>query len=89
MVGPEGEPTPADASTYADPSLAPLSGHYHRLRTGAELPDGLGVIADGREILPDGPHEWTHHTIYPSAPMSFDQFVDLFLALPWEYGGKR
>jgi hypothetical protein len=89
MVGPETGPTPAGASAYADPFLAPLSGHYHRLPAGTELPEGFEVIADGREVIPDSPHEPTHHTIYPAAPMTYDRFVELYSGLPWKYGGKK
>ncbi len=80
---------PEGASTYGDPMSAPLSGHYHRLPAGTSLPEGLEALADGSDVLPDGPHGPSHHTIYATASMTFDTFAALFLGLPWTYGGKK
>ena len=79
---------PLGASTFADPSRVPLTGHYHRLPAGVRLPKGLGVRADGIDVE-GGTQLPTHHTIYPTEPMRPDQFIRLLKSLPWEYGGKK
>jgi hypothetical protein len=89
MVGPKAGPTFDGASTYSNIDFAPLSRHYHRLPAGSKLPEGLAVIADGRDIAPQSHHGPTHHTIYPTALMTFQRFVELYLGLPWEYGGRK
>jgi hypothetical protein len=53
------------------------------------LPAGLGVVADGVDVNPASPLLATHHTIYPTVRMPVDQFVELFLKLPWQYAGSR
>jgi hypothetical protein len=89
QVGPEGPPFPNGASSFADPQLAPLSGHYHRLPRGTPLPEGIQVVADGRDVHANSPHEPSHHTIYPAKAMTPQQFIDLFLGLPWQYAGNK
>jgi hypothetical protein len=89
MVGPETPPFPAGASTFADPALAPLTGHYHCLPKGTPLPAEMAVVADGIDVNPNSPHAAAHHTFYPLNRMSVDQFTALFLALPWQYAGKK
>src|SRR5437773_300791 len=89
QVGPEHPPFPTGASTFANPQMAPLSGHYHRLPAGTTLPPELGVIADGCDVMPDSVHGATHHTIYPSVKISAELFIQLFLSLPWQYGRKK
>jgi hypothetical protein len=89
MVGPEYPPLPNGASTFSDPNVAPLTGHYHKLPGGTQLPDGLRVIPDGIDVNPASFHPPTHHTIYPSQQMPFDDFVTLFKNLPWQYVGKK
>jgi hypothetical protein len=86
IVGPELPPNPKGASTFADPHRCGLRGHYHGLPGGFRLPDGLEVVADGRDV--GGRHLPTHHTIYPTIPMQFDRFVELFRQLPWKYSGE-
>jgi len=54
---------------------------------GTQLPEGLAVVADGSDV--GGLMEATHHTIYPTEPMSPEAFADQFLGLPWEYRGKK
>jgi hypothetical protein len=88
-VGPEAPPFPAGASTFADPLQAPLTGHYHGLVRGTPLPAGLGVVADGSDVRADSPHPPGHHTIYPAVEMPADQFVRLFLSLPWLWVGRK
>ena len=78
---------PEGASTFGDPNQAPLTGHYHKVPAGTPLPEGVGVRPDGVDV--GGSHPSTHHTIYPTQPMTFSQFVDKFLSLPWQYGGKK
>jgi len=88
-VGPELPPLPNGASTFGDPNLAPLSGHYHTLPKGTILPEGLGVLPDGKDVIPNSPHGPTHHTIFPTEKMHIDRFIELFMNLPWRYGGKK
>jgi RHS repeat-associated protein len=88
-VGPEYPPLPKGASTFADISQAPLTGHYHRLPAGTELPPGMSVVSDGPSVVPNSPHLPTHHTIYPTKPTTVETFAEEFLRLPWEYGGKK
>jgi hypothetical protein len=73
-------------STFIDPKLANLSGQYHVLAAGTELPDGLGLHADGADV--GGEQPFGHRTIYPTVPMSVSQFADLFLGLGWQWAGK-
>jgi hypothetical protein len=75
------------ASTFADIQNIPLTGHYYKLDQGIELPSGLGVIADGQDV--GGVHLPTHHTIYPTRPMSLTEFQEKFLACGWIYVGKK
>ncbi|WP_159424446.1 polymorphic toxin-type HINT domain-containing protein [Streptomyces sp. 3214.6] len=51
------------------------------------LPDGLGVIADGRGV--GGPRALGHHTIYPTRRMSFDEYVGLIQGMNWQNIGKK
>jgi len=88
-VGPELPPLPNGASTFGDPNLAPLSGHYHTVPKGTILPEGLGVLPDGKDVIPNSPHGPTHHTIFPTEKMHVDRFIELFMNLPWRYGGKK
>jgi hypothetical protein len=85
MVRPTKPPT--GASAFGDPGQAPLTGHYHRIPAGTQLPPGLRVVADGADV--GGRELPTHHTIYPSGPMALDDFTQQFLDLPWEYAGKK
>jgi len=89
MVGPEALPFPAGASTFGDPQQAPLAGHYHRLPQGTLLPADLGVVADGIDVHVNSPHPPTHHTIYPANQVLLAQFIAQFLALPWQYAGRK
>ncbi|MBU7584272.1 MAG: DUF4157 domain-containing protein [Nostoc sp. TH1S01] len=75
------------ASTFTDVNFAPLRGHYHYRELVEPMPEGLGVVADGREV--GGEHAQTHHTIYPRQKMTFDQFVDRFQQMGWQYRGKK
>lgn len=90
-VGPYNPAGPTDnaggASTFTDPKLAPLTGQYHALPAGTELPFGLGAIADGEDA--GGPNPMRHVTIYPTVPMTFAEFQFLFHSLPWQWVGKK
>ena len=88
MVGPENPVRPYGASAVADLATARVRGHYHRLPAGTVLPDGLGVVADGSDVLTPARHGPSHHTFYPAVAMPFVRFVELFMNLPWQYGGR-
>jgi hypothetical protein len=66
-----------------------LSGHYHRLPAATPLPQGLGVIADGADVDPTSLHQTAHHTLYPTVRIHVDDFIRLFMGLPWQYAGKK
>jgi hypothetical protein len=89
LVGPETPPRVNGSSSFADPTRAPLTGHYHRLPAGTVLPEGLAVVADGSDVDPGSPHAATHHTIYPATGLTADRFIELFLGLPWQYAGRQ
>jgi hypothetical protein len=78
---------PCGASTFGDPSMAPLSGHYHRLPAQTQLPDGLGIIADGVDVGGNLPP--THYTLVPTRRMTPEEYLQLYRRLPWHYAGKR
>jgi hypothetical protein len=52
------------------------------------MPPGLGVRADGSDVVSGSPHPPTHHTIYPTQPMSPEELTDKFRNLPWGHAGK-
>lgn len=89
MIGPELPLLPNGASTFADISEAPLTGHYHTLPQGTQLPNGLQIVADGSDVIAASPNAPTHHTIFPSICMHVEKFTELFQNLPWIYGGKK
>lgn len=89
MFGPEYPPFPMGASLFADPQQAPLRGHYHRLESATVIPADLSIVADGVDLFPNSVHPATHHTLYPTATMAAQQFIDAFLALPWQYSGRK
>jgi len=88
-IGPEVPPLPHGASTFGDPNMAPLSGPYHRLPAGTELPSGMSVVADGVDIIPSSTNPPTHYSMYPTVSMPFDDFSKAFTDLPWSYVGKK
>jgi len=89
MVGPESPPFPHGASLFADPTRAPLRRYYHRLPQGTQLPPGLGLIADGKDVRTDSPHPENHYTVYPAVQMPMNQFVELAKKLPWQFAGDK
>ena len=80
---------PHGASTFGNPAEAPLTGHYWKLPEGTDLPAGMGVMADGSDIINGSPMRPTHHTLYNTEDMTFDDFIQNFLNLAWEYVGKK
>ena len=78
---------PTGASTFGDIQYAPLTGHYYKLDRDTKLPEGLDVIADGKDV--GGTHARTHHTIYPNREMPFTEFIDKYLGSGWIYAGKK
>ena len=89
IVGPETGPLPKGASNVLDVNSAPLSGHYHMLPAGTQMPDGLDIIADGIDVIPNSPHGVGHHTIFPTRAMTVNEFNELYKSLPWQYGVKK
>ena len=86
---PESPPLPRGMSTFADVAFAPLTGRYHRLPQGTPPPEGLEVVADGKDVHGRSSHEPTHHTIYPTSAVKVERFRDLYLGLPWIAAGKK
>nr|WP_238594163.1 RHS repeat-associated core domain-containing protein [Burkholderia pyrrocinia] len=84
MVGPT---TEGGASTFGNVNKAHISGTYHKLPIGSELPDGIEVVADGKDV--GGAHAATHHTVCPSKRMSGQTFFEKFKNLPWIKAGKK
>ncbi|MBL6458663.1 DUF4123 domain-containing protein [Belnapia sp. T6] len=75
------EPGPPDgwpdgASSFADKNKLPSGFTPYKVPAGTELPEGLGIRADGKDV--GGPHGPTHHTIYPTRPMSAEEFLKKF-----------
>ena len=88
MVVPQSGPLPSGASTFAVPAQSGLAGVHHSIPAGTEMPPGFGVVADGAEVLPGSPHPPTHHTVYPTTPMTPEAFCEGFLCLPWTRAGR-
>ncbi|WP_432422939.1 RHS repeat-associated core domain-containing protein [Variovorax boronicumulans] len=84
MVGPT---RTQGASTYGNPQKSPISGTYHQIPAGTNMPDGLGIEADGKDV--GGAHGETHHTICPIKRMPAEEFVKKYQTLPWTPGGKK
>jgi hypothetical protein len=89
MVVPQSGRSPHGASTFGDPMQAPLTGPYHVIPAGTQLPRGFGVVADGIDVLPGSMQPPTHHTIFPTEPIMPQDFINGFLDLPWTRAGKR
>jgi hypothetical protein len=81
-------PTPKGASTFGDPTAAPLTGHYHRVEAAVQLPAGLDVVADGTDV--GGTQLPTHHSVYPTESMTVEAFSTGFTkGIGWKHAGKR
>jgi hypothetical protein len=89
VILPDFSSLPPGASTFADPRRSGLTGHFHRLPAGTELPEGWQITADGFDVLPESPLPASHHTLHILIPMHADEFVRQFLSLPWQYGGRQ
>ena len=83
-----GETFPEGASTNVNPENAGLGGPYHTIPENTKMPEGLGIMRDGSDVIPGSPHGPGHATIYPTRDMPMTEFQSLFQSLPWEYGGK-
>ncbi len=78
---------PKGASTFAKPEQTTLSGHYHTIKEGTPLPEGMAIKADGRDV--GGPNSPGHHTIYNTREMSHSEFTEKFNEIEKTYGGKQ
>ena len=47
------------------------------------------MIADGLDVEPHSLNPESHHTIYPTKRMHVDEFIKLFVGLPWQHGGRK
>lgn len=89
MIGPEQPPFPVGASLFGNPQKAPLRGHFYRLAAGTAIPPGMEVVADGVDVYNSSAHPATHHTLFPFVQMPSQQCVNAFVALPWQYSGRK
>ncbi|ADP79414.1 DUF6531 domain-containing protein [Pseudofrankia inefficax] len=87
MIIPQEPPEVKGASTFADVTKVPVRGIYHSIPADTPMPDGIGLIRDGRDA--GGVHFPTHASIYPTKPMKPDDFVEKFLGLPWKRAGRK
>ena len=54
---------PPPPSNVLNVNEAPLNGHYHILPAGTQMPDGLDIVADGIDVVPNSSHGVGHHTM--------------------------
>lgn len=80
-------PWPNGASTYGDVKLCGLTGPYHSVDKRTVPRPGLSIVPDGSDV--GGPHGPTHHMIYPTRRMLFQEFVSAFQKLDWKPAGKK
>ena len=78
---------PKGKSATRTPETSGLTGHYHKIVSETEMPEGLGIKHDGRD-MPGGYMSPGHSTIYPTRNMTQAEFDQKLLSLPWSYGGK-
>ena len=90
-IGADGKVGPtlpiSGASVFRIDNPTEVSGPRYKLPANAKLPDGLGCVADGKDVggnMPNG-----HSTIFPTRRMSPDEFVRLFRELDWERDGSH
>jgi hypothetical protein len=88
IVGRNSGNLPQGQSLTNNPQATGLTGHYHTLPSGTPLPDGIGIIADGRNVIPGSPRAPGHYTMFPTREMTLNEFNGLFHSLPWQYGGR-
>jgi hypothetical protein len=75
-------------STFDTPEHAAAENLTGQLRAPSKaLPDGLGFIADGADV--GGPAPEGHFTIFPTSPMSFDNYMALIKSMDWQNIGQR
>ncbi|MEV6131989.1 hypothetical protein AB0M05_35255 [Streptomyces violaceusniger] len=90
IVGPYAPKDPKEVvpgiSVFIDPEKSGLSGHHHYLPPGYELPPGLKVHADGKDV--NGEQDWGHRTIYAAEPMTAREIVEFNDNAPWDYAGN-
>ncbi|HAE6952190.1 TPA_asm: hypothetical protein GNB46_004648 [Salmonella enterica subsp. enterica serovar Infantis] len=84
----KGVKRPRGKSLTIKPSESGLKGYYHTMPTDTKMPDGLGIIHDGRDV-PGGYMSVGHSTVFPTRDMTTDEFNKLLASFPWEYGGKE
>ncbi|WP_179124713.1 RHS repeat-associated core domain-containing protein, partial [Salmonella enterica] len=84
----QGVKQPRGKSLTRTPRESGLKGHYHTMPTDTKMPDGLGIIHDGRDV-PGGYMSRGHSTVFPARDMTPDEFNKLLTSFPWEYGGKQ
>jgi hypothetical protein len=63
-----------------------VSRQTHKVPANAPLPEGLRILADGREV--GGPHSKGHHTIFPTRDMPFDEYASKVKSIQSEHIGK-
>ena len=88
VVSAQSPPLPKGKSVCINPDTAPLVGHYYKVPAGTELPDGLAIVYDGKDVVPGG-HFIGHSTIYPTRDMTVDEFNGLLQSMPWQHDGKK
>jgi len=76
---------PEGKSATRNPPQSGLSGPYHTVPKGTEMPEGLGFKHDGSDV--GGPRSPYHTTIYPTRDMTPAEFDVNLLSVPWRYGG--
>ena len=69
-----------------------VKGQIYRIPAGTELPEGLAVHADGEDVVVNGvkgTKSTGHRTVYPTEPMTVDEFNRRFRSMDWEHVGKK
>ena len=75
-------------STYGSVDSLEARGLTGQVRApNKELPEDLGIIADGAEV--GGPQPEGHRTIYPKKTMPYEEFVRLVESMEWKNIGHR
>ena len=89
IADPENGVFPKGASNVTNPNNSTLSGQYHSIPQGTELPFGLDIIADGSDLYRNSPHAQGHYTVFPTREMTVSEFNDLYKSFPWVHRGKK
>jgi RHS repeat-associated protein len=71
---------PDGKSATVTPVDSGLQGTFHQVPEGTKMPEGLAIVADGKDV--GGPHGPGHHTIYPTKDMPFSEFEAKVKSLP-------